>query len=169
MTTSRGVNRKMIVSKASRLISTFALVLSLWSTQVLACGAADAGSHPAATRSSGIKVGDECLQANDKRLCEQEEDLTRQVQLQIDSGAAMAATPVEFACNDNAKPFFMAYYHDLDPPAAVITCGDEQAIIFPQVAASGARYGRTGIEFWEHHGSARVNFHGIKLVCTPLP
>jgi uncharacterized protein len=106
---------------------------------------------------------------DDKRLCVQEAHLTRRVQLQIDSGAVMATTPVEFACNDNAKPLFMAYYNDLDPPAAVITYGDDQAIIFPQVAASGAKYGRTGIEFWEHHGSARVDFHGIKLVCIPVP
>lgn len=114
----------------------------------------------------------DCARASsetEKQLCVQEENMARRVQLQIDSGAVMAATPVEFACNDSSKPFFMAYYHDLDPPAAVITYGDEQAIIFPQVAASGAKYGRTGIEFWEHHGSARVDFHGIKLVCTPVP
>jgi membrane-bound inhibitor of C-type lysozyme len=53
--------------------------------------------------------------------------------------------------------------------ALVITYGDEQAIIFPQVSASGARYGRTGIQFWEHHGSATVDFYGIKLACTPVP
>jgi membrane-bound inhibitor of C-type lysozyme len=105
----------------------------------------------------------------DQRLCVQEEYLTRLVQLQINSGAVMAATPIGFACNDNAKPFFIAYYNDLDPPAAVITYGEDQAIIFPQVAASGAKYGRTGIEFWEHHGSARVDFYGIKLECTPVP
>jgi uncharacterized protein len=159
----------MIVSKASLPISTAALALFLWLTQIFACSVPEADHGFAATQRGESRESKKCLQADDQRLCEQEEDLSSRVQLQIDSGAVMAATPVEFACNDNSKPFFMAYYHDLDPPAAVITYGDEQAIIFPQVAAGGARYGRTGIEFWEHHGSAAVNFYGIKLQCTPVP
>jgi uncharacterized protein len=150
-----------------------ALVLSLFQQQaaaadqsLIAIGVTPCPSTDPAQPSSDCARGSS---ETEKQQCVQEENLARRVQLQIDSGAVIAATPVEFACNDNSKPFFMAYYHDLDPPAAVITYGDEQAIIFPQVAASGARYGRTGIEFWENHGSATVNFHGIKLVCTPVP
>jgi uncharacterized protein len=145
------------------------LVFSLWLTQVAACQVTAVDPQLAATRPDSIKESAGCSKADDKPLCEHEAYLTQRVWAQISSGAVMAVTPVVFACNNNAKTFSMAYYNDLDPPAALITYGDEQAIIFPQVAASGAKYGRKGIEFWEHHGSATVDFHGIKLVCTPVP
>ncbi len=149
------------------------LVLSLFQQQATAAdqGLISVGVTPGPATDPAQPSSDCASVSNEteKQLCLQEENLARRVQSQINSGAVMAATPVEFACNDNAKPFFMAYYNELDPPAAVITYGDEQAIIFPQVAASGAKYGRTGIEFWEHHGSATVDFHGIKLQCTPVP
>ena len=35
--------------------------------------------------------------------------------------------------------------------------------------ASGAKYGRVGIEYWEHQGEAIVDFFGNKLSCTPVP
>ena len=159
--------------KALLFVIAAALVLTLSRQQA---AAADPGlvatDLPPAPSSSPAQPSFDCTRASseaEEQLCEQEENLTRLVQLQINSGAVMAATPVEFACNDNSKPFFMAYYNELDPPAAVITYGDDQAIIFPQVAASGAKYGRTGIEFWEHHGSATVDFYGIKLQCTQVP
>ena len=53
-------------------------------------------------------------------------------------------------------------------PAAVITWGDDQAIVFPQPAASGARYGRQGLDFWEHQGEVKVDFYGNRLACTPV-
>jgi uncharacterized protein len=47
--------------------------------------------------------------------------------------------------------------------------GNDQAIVFPQPAASGAKYGRTGVEYWEHQGEASVDFFGNKLSCRPTP
>lgn len=123
----------------------------------------------AANQRGWVRGRDECWKADDKKLCVEEEYRTRIAELQINSPGAMAATPVEFKCDDNSKPFTMAYYSNLDDKPAVITLGNDQAIIFPQPAASGAKYGRAGITFWEHQGKAIVDFFGIHLECTPVP
>lgn len=129
----------------------------------------DASKDLAATQRGWVKGRDECWKAEDKKRCVEEEYRTRIAELQINSPGAMAATPVEFTCNDNSKPFTMAYYNDLDDKPAVITLGSDQAIIFPQPAASGTQYGRKGITYREHQGKAVVDFYGIPLECTPVP
>lgn len=123
----------------------------------------------AATQRGWVKGRDECWKADDKKLCVEEEYRTRVAELQINSPDAMAATAVEFKCDDNSKPFTMAYYNNLDDKPAVITFGNDQAIIFPQPAASGTQFGRKGITYREHQGKAAVDFYGIKLECTPVP
>ena len=114
-----------------------------------------------------VKERDECWKADDKARCVREAYLTRLVELAINSGGVVVPTPVEYGCDDNSKPLTMVFYNDLDPVAAVITWGNDQAIVFPQPAASGARYGRDGIDFWEHQGEARIDFHGNSLTCRP--
>jgi uncharacterized protein len=122
----------------------------------------------AARQRGWVKGRDECWKADDKKLCVEEEYRTRIAELQINSPGAMAATPVAFNCNDNSKPFTMAYYADYDDQPAVITFGNDQAIIFRERSGSGSKYGRTGISFWEHQGEATVEFFGIALKCTPI-
>lgn len=129
----------------------------------------DASKDLAAYQRGWVKGRDDCWKADDKHLCVEEAYRTNIAYLQINSPGAMAATPVEFKCDDNSKPFTMAYYNNYDDKPAVIRLGNDQAIIFPQPAASGAKYGRTGIEFWEHQGNATVDFFGIKLECSPMP
>lgn len=129
----------------------------------------NASKDLAATQRGWVKGRDECWKADDKRWCIEEEYRTRIAELQINSPGAMAATAIEFKCDDNSKPFTMAYYQELDDKPAVITLGKDQAIVFPQPAASGAKYGRKGTEYWEHQGKATVDFYGVKLQCTPLP
>lgn len=123
----------------------------------------------AAIQRGWVKERDDCWKADDKRQCVEQAYRTRIAYLQINSPDAMAATPVEFVCDDNSKPFTMAFYNALDGSPAVITLGNDQAIVFPQPAASGSKYGREGITFWEHQGKAAVDFFGIELECTPLP
>ena len=123
----------------------------------------------AAMQRGWVKGRDDCWKADDNRVCVEESYRTRIAELQINSPGAMAATAVEFKCDDNSKPFTMAYYDDYDDGPAVITLGNDQAIIFPQPVASGAKYGRTGISYWEHQGKAAVDFFGTALECTPLP
>lgn len=127
-----------------------------------------ASKELAATQRGWVKGRDECWKAGDKRMCIEQEYRTRIAELQINSPDTMAASAVEYKCNDNSKPFTMAYYNELDNKPAVITLGNDQAIIFPQPAASGAKYGRQGVEYWEHQGEASINFFDIKLKCTAI-
>ena len=110
----------------------------------------------------------DCWKADDKPRCVREAYLTQLVQLQLDGGKVQASTPVAFRCVGSDKRFTVAYYNDLDPRAAVITLGSDHAIAFTQPAASGARYGRVGLDVWEHQGEAAVDFYGIKLTCKPV-
>lgn len=116
-----------------------------------------------------VKERDDCWKAEDQKRCVEEAYRTRIAYLQINSPGAMAATAVEFTCDDNRKPFTMAFYNDYDDRPAVITLGDDQAIVFPEPSGSGSKYGRTGVSYWEHQGKASVDFFGIMLACTPLP
>ena len=90
------------------------------------------------------------------------------VELAIAAPGAAVPKPVAFRCSNNREPFTMTYYNDIDPQAAVMMLGNDQAIVFPQPAASGAKYGRVGVEYWEHQGEASVDFFGNKLSCTPV-
>ena len=116
-----------------------------------------------------VKGRDACWKAEDLRLCVLEAYRTRLVELAIGEPGRVVPKTVEYRCSDNRKPFTMVYYNDIDPQAAVMTWGNDQAIVFLQPAASGAKYGRVGIEYWEHQGEASVDFFGNKLSCTPVP
>lgn len=134
----------------------------------------EASKELAAYQRGWVKERDDCWKADDKQLCVEEAYRTRIAFLQINSPGAMAATAVEFKCDDNSKPFTMAYYPNYDDQPAVATLGNDQAIVFPVPAASGSKYSRSGggdqgFSFWEHQGKASINFYGIKLECTPLP
>lgn len=73
-----------------------------------------------------------------------------------------------FVCNGDASaPFHATFYNALDPPSAVFTYGNDQAIALSAPAASGSRYTAANVEFWEHHGEATVNWHGKRLTCIP--
>ena len=104
-----------------------------------------------------------------EKVLERPEPLVQPVELAIGAPGRVVPKTVEYRCSDNRKPFTMVYYNDIDPQAAVMTWGNDQAIVFPQPAASGAKYGRVGIEYWEHQGEASVDFFGNKLSCTPVP
>jgi uncharacterized protein len=121
-----------------------------------------------ATQRGWIRGRADCWKADDKPTCVREAYLTRLVELQLAGGKVVVPAAVEFRCDDDSKPFTVVYYNDLDPKAAVITWGDDQAIAFPKPAASGARYGREGLDFWEHQGVATVDFYGNKLRCKPV-
>jgi uncharacterized protein len=112
-----------------------------------------------------VKGRDDCWKADDQVRCVREAYLTQITDLQINHGGIVVPSPVEFACGDNSKPFTMVFYNQLDPQAAVLTWGNDQAIVFPVPAASGARYGREGVDFWEHQGEATVEFYGTRMTC----
>ena len=135
----------------------------------LAARYAQATDADPAVQRGWVKGRDACWKADDLRLCVLEAYRTRLVELAIGAPGRVVPKTVEYRCSDNRKPFTMVYYNDIDPQAAVMTWGNDQAIVFPQPAASGAKYGRVGIEYWEHQGEASVDFFGNKLSCKPAP
>ncbi|MGR4876755.1 MliC family protein [Pseudoxanthomonas sp. LARHCG66] len=154
-------------SEAEKLVCTDAELAAL--DRQLATRYAEAKDADPAMQRGWVKGRDECWKADDVRLCVLESYRTRLVELAIHAPGLVVQKAVEYRCDDNSKPFTMTFYNDLDPAAAVMTWGNDQAIVFPHPAASGAKYGRSGIEYWEHQGEASVDFFGNKLSCRPVP
>lgn len=127
--------------------------------------------HPGELRAGQrgwIKGRDDCWKADDKQACVRESYIVRIVELRIQNGLVIVPKAVEYRCDDNSKPFSASFYND-EPRAAVLTWGDDQAIVPTARSGSGARYAAHGIEFWEHQGVAKVDFFGTPLTCKPLP
>ncbi len=119
-----------------------------------------------ATERGWIKGRDDCWKADDKPACVRDAYIVRIVDLRIQHGLVVIPSAVEYRCDDNSKPFAATFYND-EPRAAVLTWGNDQAIVPAAVSASGARYAAQGVEFWEHQGEASVDFYGNKLACKP--
>ncbi|MEG2804573.1 MliC family protein [Stenotrophomonas sp.] len=119
----------------------------------------------AAEQRGWVKGRDACWQAVDRHRCLVESYQTRIVELNIGSGAVAAPVPVRYQCDDASKPLSVAFYNGLEPQAAVVSWGKDQAIVFPAASASGSRYTREGVAFWEHQGEATLDFYGTALHC----
>lgn len=119
----------------------------------------------AAEQRGWVKGRDDCWKSVERSRCVSEAYMTRTVQLQLDNGETTVPEAAAYDCDDNSKRFTVVYYNDLDPKSAVVTWGDDQAIAFPMMAASGARYGREGMEIWEHQGELSVDFYGNRFTC----
>jgi uncharacterized protein len=111
------------------------------------------------------KGRDDCWKSVERSRCVSEAYMTRTAQLQIDNGDTPVPEAAAYECDDDSKRFTVVYYNDLDPKTAVVTWGDDQALAFPMMAASGARYGREGMEIWEHQGELSVDFFGNRFNC----
>ena len=132
--------------------------------QALAKGGDNAALQ--ATQRGWIKGRDDCWKAEDKPACVHDAYVVRIVDLRIQHGLVTIPSAIEYRCDDDSKPFTAAFYND-EPRAALLTWGDDQAIVPAAISASGARYATDGIEFWEHQGEANVDFFGNKLKCKP--
>jgi uncharacterized protein len=116
-----------------------------------------------------IKGRNDCWKDGDLRSCVEEQYRTRIVELQIMSGQLVAPEPVGYACGGStAKPFFAAFYGDTEPKSVVLTYEDDQVIAFIAPSGSGAKYVASGVEFWEHHGEASVDWFGTQLKCKVI-
>ena len=54
------------------------------------------------------------------------------------------------------------------PASVVMTYGTDQVIAFSTASGSGAKYTTSGVEFWEHHGEATVDWFGKKWKCKVI-
>ncbi|CAN5437759.1 MliC family protein [soil metagenome] len=111
---------------------------------------------------------DDCWKADDVHRCVLDAYRTRLVELKINDPDTEKPETITYRCPDPAKPFTARFYNQFDPPAAVLTWGADSAVVFAEQTGSGARYGRAGVDYWEHQGEVTVDFHGSKFVCrTP--
>lgn len=115
-----------------------------------------------------LQARDECAADPQPRACIADSYRTRIAELQIRNGLVMAPKAVAFSCDDKTQPFTAAFYNDIDPPAAVLTWGDDQAIALQAPAGSGIHYSTRGVDYREHQGEATVDFHGHALKCRPI-
>jgi uncharacterized protein len=111
---------------------------------------------------------DDCWKADDVHQCVLDAYRTRLVELKIDDPDTVRPETITYRCPDPTKPFTARFYNQFDPPAALLTWGTDTAVVFAEQTGSGARYGRDGVDYWEHQGEVTVDFHGAKFVCkTP--
>lgn len=130
---------------------------------------ADELSSLKAEQRGWIKGRNDCWKADDVGACVTQEYQTRIVELQIKSGQLTAPTAIAYDCGAKDQPPLMAaFYTDTDPAAVVLTSGNDQVMAFIAPSGSGARYAAEGVEFWEHHGEATVNWFGTESNCTVI-
>ncbi|SOJ54961.1 Lipoprotein LprI [Mycobacterium simulans] len=122
-----------------------------------------------ASQNSWAATRDQCAQNVDMPTCVLEAYQTRLVQLAIADPATAAPPVITYRCPANRGALTAQFYNQFDPKAAVVNWKGEQYILFVQLSGSGARYGRQGIEYWEHQGEVRLDFSGVsqgaKFVC----
>lgn len=123
-----------------------------------------------AAQRAWLAARDRCAAATDPKACVESAYQRRIVELQIRNGDLGPAPPtVAYRCQGlEGEPVTAVYYGRAEPPAAVITVGDRQVIAFIARSGSGARYTAAGVELWEHHGEARLQFNGKTHTCKLL-
>ncbi len=141
-----------------RLARTWQTALSRWpDDEIPALRAAQRG---------WIKGRNDCWKSDDIRACVQFSYRNRITELEIGAGLIEAVAASGYACDGLGNtPVFVAWYRASDPPAAVVTVGDDQVVTFQARAASGARYKAPGVEAWEHQGELALEWFGSRYVC----
>ncbi|WP_282263354.1 lysozyme inhibitor LprI family protein [Stenotrophomonas sp. PS02301] len=123
----------------------------------------------AAEQRGWIKGRDACSRAVDPHRCLVESYQTRLVELTLNAGGIQVPAKVEYRCDDNSKPVTAVFYNDIDPTAAVVSWGNDQAIVFPVPVTreenNGGRWGREGVDLRIHNDQTTLEFYGTTLQC----
>lgn len=123
----------------------------------------------AAEQRGWIKGRDACSRAVDPHRCLVESYQTRLVELTINGGGIQVPAKVEYRCDDSSKPVTAVFYNDIDPTAAVVSWGNDQAIVFPVPVTreenNGGRWGREGVDLRTHNDQTTLEFYGTTLQC----
>ncbi|CAN5421695.1 MliC family protein [soil metagenome] len=119
-----------------------------------------------ATENGWVTGRNDCWKADDVRRCVVEAYRTRLFELKVDDADTVTPETVTYRCPDPTKPFTAQFYNQFDPPAAVLSWGADKAVVFAERSGSGAKYGRDGVEYWEHQGEVTVDFYGNEFVCA---
>lgn len=123
----------------------------------------------AAEQRGWIKGRDACSRAVDPHRCLVESYQTRLVELTLNAGGIQVPAKVEYRCDDNSKPVTAVFYNDIDPTAAVVSWGNDQAIVFPVPVTreenNGGRWAREGVDLRIHNDQTTLEFYGTTLQC----
>ncbi|MFT3801425.1 MAG: MliC family protein [Burkholderiaceae bacterium] len=93
----------------------------------------------------------------------------RIVALRIAAAQLTPTTVASYRCPGlDGIPVTGAYYAS-DPPAARLTVGTRQALVFAEPSASGTRYTANGVEIREHQREVRLRWFGRSFVCGVEP
>ena len=106
-----------------------------------------------------------CMQAANPRACVVDLYARRMIELRIRSGLLTSPVTANYFCKGATAPVTAAYY-PTDPPAALLTFADQQAVLFVAESGSGARYAAEDVEIWEHQGQATVKWNGKQMLCN---
>lgn len=109
---------------------------------------------------------DDCWKEDEVRPCVELSYRRRIAELRIQSGQLEVPTPVYYRCDGLEDTRVVAtFYHETEPPTAVITVGGDQVFGFSEPTASGARYAADAASLWEHHGEAKLEWFGASYDC----
>lgn len=119
-----------------------------------------------ATQRGWIKGRDECWKAEDMDSCARDEYTRRITELEIQTGNTEVPAPTLYSCDDGR--LLTAYFYNRTlMPALMLGDGENQSLLFQEVAASGARYQGRNVEFWESGAQARyTNLSGETVQCS---
>lgn len=161
-----GQVEQLICSDASlaaldrQMASTYAKAMRNWPAAV--------AKEQQAFQIGWIKGRNDCWKADNQKACVREAYQSRLVELQIKGGLVEAPTAVGYSCKSmKQQPVMAAFYNNTNPKAAVLTVGDDLVIAVIAPSGSGARYTASNVEFWEHQGTATIQWFGKTLSCTP--
>lgn len=119
-----------------------------------------------ARQTSWLTAREACVNGERPRECLAEQQKRRIIELKIGLGKLPAPAAVGYLCPGHESTPVSASYYPTDPPAAVLTYGDRQAVAFIAESASGARYAAGDVEIWEHQGQATIRWGRTQLDCT---
>jgi uncharacterized protein len=113
-----------------------------------------------------IRQRNHCAKQKDTRACVETAYRTRTIELRILSGELTGPAAISYKCEGHESLPVFASFYQTDPPAAVVTIGNDQFTAFSASTGSGAKYVADGVEFWEHHGDALITWKGKDMKCV---
>jgi uncharacterized protein/heat shock protein HslJ len=116
------------------------------------------------TQRAWVASRNDCRTSKDVKACARSSYELRIAEVEIRSPLLSASINARYVCPDNTT-LVAAYYNQTDPPAALFTYGNAQIVANVLPSGSGARYGASDFDFWEHQGEARVNWSGKNFTC----
>lgn len=112
-----------------------------------------------------LQQRDACESQRDARACLLSVYTVRVSELQAIHGLVPVTGRARFACTGEGPPEIAATFFGSEAPAALLSAGEREVLLFQDPAASGARYEGDGVVFWNKGDEAAVIWEEIELNC----